>query len=122
MIIAIPVVKTTDRVLIYPHFGRTPYFAFVEVVNNKYRVLKIEENPYKDHEHGRGKGIVGYLLSHNVEAVIVSGIGYNAFNNLRSVGIKIYYIESEKPLTLDEVLKQFIEDKLTEAHKPPGKH
>ena len=61
---AVPVVKSGEKHLLVPHFGRAPSFAVAEVEESGYRVVEVFENPHTLHEHGRGAAVVGELGSH----------------------------------------------------------
>ncbi|MEM2021523.1 MAG: NifB/NifX family molybdenum-iron cluster-binding protein [Zestosphaera sp.] len=117
--IAVPLLKSGGVSYVYPHFGRAPYFALADVSGDGYRVISVEENPHLSHEHGKSEGLINYLLSRRVEAVIVSGVGRRAFENLRGSGIKVYYtLDPGRLTTLEEVLEAFVQGKLKEAQGP----
>ena len=127
MIVALPVVKTSDRILLYPHFGRTPYIAYVDVRDREYKVISIEENPYARVEGGgKGKAILNQLLSKRVEAVIVLSIGYGMFQHLKTTGITVYRLRIENRIpSLEEALELFINgqvEKVSEHDVERGHH
>lgn len=67
----------------YDHFGRAPYFAIVDTESN---ALEIVANTEEDHEHHEDHHSQ-LLKSHDVDAVICSGIGRRAVAALARAGI-----------------------------------
>lgn len=121
MIVAVPVLKIGESYYLSPHFGRAPYFAFVEVEGNRYRILEVVENPYMSHEHRRGVGVVNFIVSHRADTVIVVGIGHGAFTRLKERGVKIYYTPWNRGggvVALEEAMQTFINGGLEEAGEP----
>jgi predicted Fe-Mo cluster-binding NifX family protein len=124
MILGLPIIRAGEKYNLSPHFGRAPYFALVEVDGNEYRVLEVIENPHVKHEHGRGAGVIDLVTSRGVNALIVQGIGYSAFNLLRERGVRVYSAPEtlEGLITLEEAVKMFVEGKLEEAEGPRESH
>lgn len=114
MIIAIPVIKTKD-LIVSPHFSKSSYFLFVEISDGNYKTLDLIENPYINYEYGKGRAIIGLLMSRKVNAVIVGDIGPGMFHNLVNSGIKVYYASRGKEV--NDVIKAFIRGDLKEAVK-----
>lgn len=83
---------------VYPHFGSAPCFALVESEDGSFHIVT---NDGETHEHGACHPAQD-LMSHNVDAVIVGGIGRGALMNLLAVGIRVYHSTAE---TLDEAIK-----------------
>ena len=88
VVIAVPVVKVGSEYYLSPHFGRAPLFALIEVSSNSYKIRNVVENPYAVHERGKGRGIVEFLVSQGVNAIIVLGIGYGLSTDLRSAELR----------------------------------
>lgn len=123
MIIGVPVVRGRgDKIYLSTHFGRAPLFAFIEVSGRDYRIVSIEENPAaRERERGvRGQRVVEFLSRHGVEAVITREVGPGAFYRLRESGIKVYtpVIENRGLVELEEVLRAFIEGRVSELTGP----
>jgi Uncharacterized conserved protein len=121
MRIAVPVVKSGDKILLVPHFGRAPSFAIIDLDGNSYRIVEIFQNPFLTHSHGRGVGVVNELVKKGVNTLISLGAGYGAYYRLRELGIKIYYVtppQGKKTLTLQEALEMFLTGKAEEATGP----
>ncbi|NAZ24850.1 MAG: dinitrogenase iron-molybdenum cofactor biosynthesis protein [Thermofilum sp.] len=121
MRIAVPVVKSGDKILLVPHFGRAPSFAIIDLDGNSYRIVEIFQNPFLTHSHGRGVGIVNELVKKGVNTLVSLGAGYGAYYRLRELGIKIYYVtppQGKKTMTLQEALEMFLSGKAEEATGP----
>ena len=103
MIIAIPTLD--DRGLdaeISEHFGHAPYFTIIKIDKEKPKDGEVKKNSFNDEEckvivvsnHEEGghtcAGPVNKLLQHQVQYLLVSGIGGGAFNLLQSQGIQLY--------------------------------
>jgi predicted Fe-Mo cluster-binding NifX family protein len=121
MRIAVPVVKSGDKILLVPHFGRAPSFAIVDLEGNSYKIVEIFQNPFLTHSHGRGVGIVNELAKKGVNTLVSLGAGYGAYYRLRELGIKIYYVtppQGKKTMTLQEAIEIFLAGKAEEATGP----
>jgi len=96
MKVAVPVTSNKEPYIISSHFGRSRYFALVEIKEGGYEVEVLENPAFKERgagmrEHGgHGRTAVSFVGSLGVEAVIVKSIGYGAFYNLKDLGIKVY--------------------------------
>ena len=87
MKIAIPVIENNkEESRISEHFGRAPYFAFVELKDDKTHTFEIEENPFEDHSLG---DIPRYLHDKNVDLIVVRNIGKKALNFFEEYNIKV---------------------------------
>ena len=74
-----------DGVLAY-HFGRCPYFTFVEVDGEKIKKVTIQENPYVDsHEPGQ---VPQYIHSQGAEMIVAGGMGPRAQEWFANLGVK----------------------------------
>ncbi|MFH1488043.1 MAG: NifB/NifX family molybdenum-iron cluster-binding protein [Pseudomonadota bacterium] len=71
---------------VYGHFGSAPHFILVDSDLGTYEALG---NPDRVHEHGQCQPMAA-LGGHEVEAVVVGGIGAGALRKLNAAGIKIY--------------------------------
>lgn len=60
---AIPITNTTQKQYVFPHFGKAPAFAIVEIDDSSYRVISIVENKYASHEQGHGHTIINELVN-----------------------------------------------------------
>jgi len=121
MRIAVPVVKSGDKILLVPHFGRAPSFAIIDLDGNSYRIVEIFQNTFLTSSHGRGVGIVNELVKKGVNTLVSLGAGYGAYYRLRELGIKIYYVtppQGKKTMTLQEAMEMFLTGKAEEATGP----
>ncbi|TYB93724.1 MAG: dinitrogenase iron-molybdenum cofactor biosynthesis protein [Kosmotoga sp.] len=76
MIIAIPVSENKgENSIISEHFGRSPYYAFVETEKDEIKSISVEENPFSSHDPG---DIPSYLESKGASVVITQGVGRRA--------------------------------------------
>jgi predicted Fe-Mo cluster-binding NifX family protein len=46
LIVGVSVIRARGEYYLSPHFGRALFFAFVEVVGDKYRVLEVSTREY----------------------------------------------------------------------------
>jgi len=74
-----------DGILAY-HFGRCPYFTFVEVVDNDIKNVTVENNPYADsHEPGV---VPEYIHSKGAEMIVAGGMGPRAQEWFSQLGVR----------------------------------
>ncbi|MDK2786736.1 MAG: hypothetical protein PWQ80_1415 [Thermotoga sp.] len=108
MIIAIPVSENKGKDSpISEHFGRAPYFAFVEVENGKVLDISVEENPLaQDHVAG---AVPNFVKEKGAELVIVRGIGKRAFSIFETLGIKVIRGASG---TVEELVNRYLAGQL----------
>jgi len=71
------------------HFGHCDVFTFVDVENGKIKDVTIIPN--QEHVQGGCMVPVNLLAEHNVNALIVGGIGMRPLMGFRQVGIDVYY-------------------------------
>jgi len=126
--IAVPCVKSGEKLYVSMHFGRAPFLAIYDV-DGEAKLVKLERIPYggeHEHEHGHGHGhggghaIMDLIANYGVEAIIAYNLGYGAFYRLRDAGVKIYLVDRTIPV--EEALKLLIEGKLREASEPREHH
>ena len=70
---------------VYDHFGSAPFFAMMDADSGR---LEIVRNTDLDHRHHSCHHIDG-LKTHNVDALVCSGVGRRAFAALREAGIDV---------------------------------
>ena len=71
---------------VYGHFGSAPCFA---VVDSETMTVERLSNRDKEHVHGACSPMKA-LAGHNIDAILVGGIGIGALLGLRAAGIKVY--------------------------------
>ena len=122
-------VVTEDEVKISQHFGRAPYYVVVTVENGK--IVKKEkrnkaghhtagshdcheDQSCHDEKHGmdaasqtKHAGMLANIL--DCQVLIAGGMGYGAYESLKSSGIEPIITDSE---SIDEAVKLYLEGKL----------
>ncbi|MBN1134787.1 MAG: cation diffusion facilitator family transporter [Methanosarcinaceae archaeon] len=88
--VAVPVM-TQDGLHSKPtgHFGRAPYYIFVEMKNNEIKRWKIEENVSASLERKKGVKTAEFLKNKNTNVLIVREIGGGPFHVLHDSFVKI---------------------------------
>ncbi|WP_419175708.1 NifB/NifX family molybdenum-iron cluster-binding protein [Desulfosediminicola sp.] len=71
------------------HFGHCDVFTFVDLVNGEIDSVSTVENV--SHVQGGCMVPVNLLASHNVDVLIVGGIGMRPLMGFRQVGIDVYH-------------------------------
>jgi len=71
------------------HFGHCDVFTFVDVENGEIKNVSILQN--QEHVQGGCMVPVNLLAAHNVNALIVGGIGMRPLLGFRQVGITVYH-------------------------------
>jgi len=71
------------------HFGRCDTFTLVELENGQVMSVWVIDNP--PHEEGGCLRPVELLASHNVNALVVAGMGARPLAGFRDVGIDVYF-------------------------------
>jgi predicted Fe-Mo cluster-binding NifX family protein len=84
------------------HFGHCEVFTFVDVEGGE--IKQVTAVPNQSHVQGGCMIPVNFLASHNVNALIVGGIGMRPLMGFRQVGVEVYHdaIRSEiRPVVQD---------------------
>ncbi|MDK2373288.1 MAG: NifB/NifX family molybdenum-iron cluster-binding protein [Candidatus Korarchaeota archaeon] len=84
-------------------FGRAPYIAIVEKVEEGVREVKVESNPYAQLPGGAGPALANFLQEKGVSIVLASDVGPNAAVTLTSAGIR--WIPVPAGVTVEEALE-----------------
>jgi len=92
---------------VYSHFGSAPVFV---VVDTELQKTVTVNNRDLNHVHGACSPIKA-IGGHDIEAVVVGGIGAGAIRGLNAAGIKVYGSVKD---TVKDNLALFIENKLPE--------
>ena len=71
---------------VYGHFGSAPSFVLIDTDTNHLNVI---DNADQHHAHGTCSPIKA-LGGHNIDCVVVGGIGSGALMKLNQSGIKVY--------------------------------
>lgn len=75
---------------VYGHFGSAPAFVIVETENNAVTIINNKE---EHHGHGACNPLKKFN-NHQIDALVVGGIGMGALNVLTQSGIKVYHAQS----------------------------
>lgn len=87
MRLCIPVKRNLmDESEVYGHFGSAPAFILVDTDANSITAI---DNSDREHTHGMCDPVKA-LGVHEVDGVVVAGIGGGALNRLRGAGITVY--------------------------------
>jgi predicted Fe-Mo cluster-binding NifX family protein len=71
------------------HFGHCDVFTLVDVENGE--IKEVSTIPNQEHVQGGCMVPVNFLAGHNVNALIVGGIGMRPLMGFRQVGIDVYH-------------------------------
>lgn len=91
--------------LVYGHFGSAPSFVMID--SDSGDALEII-NRDADHTHGNCSPLKA-LDGHEIDCIIVGGIGAGALNKLMAAGMSVYKAENA---TVEENLALFNKDRL----------
>jgi len=97
-------------------FGRCPYFLIVDIEDKKIKEVKAIENTAAMQAGGAGITAAQTVANEKVEGVISVNFGPRAFDVFSQLGIKVYQGQGK----IKDVIKQFIDGKLTEITIPTG--
>ena len=98
------------------HFGRTPYFAFVDVAADN-SLEFVEAVPNDAHEKGHG-AIVDLIKQHGAQAIVVANIGAPMLENLKSAGLVTY--QNREEATVEGAARAFAECRVLPAQGHAG--
>jgi predicted Fe-Mo cluster-binding NifX family protein len=71
---------------IFGHFGSAPGFVVVDIVTSEFTSIN---NSDQVHQHGACNPVAG-LGGHQVDAVVVGGIGGGALHKLNASGLRVF--------------------------------
>jgi predicted Fe-Mo cluster-binding NifX family protein len=71
---------------VFGHFGSAPQFVVVDMVTNEITAIN---NSDQIHEHGACNPVAG-LGGHQVDAIVVGGIGGGALQQLNRSGLRVF--------------------------------
>ena len=92
------------------HFGHCDVFTFIDVENGEIKKVSTIQN--QEHVQGGCMVPVNLLASHNVNALVVGGIGMRPLMGFKQVGINVYH-DSQRP-EIKPVVEDLIAGKLPE--------
>ena len=106
------------------HFGHSPYFAFVELEDQKVSSIDVVANPYLE-RHSRGQA-PAFVKEHGAEVVLSGGMGPGTTGHFKDHGIQTAGGASG---TVQQTLDAYFKGELSEAvpchdhehHRGPGR-
>lgn len=98
-------------------FGRCSYFLVVDTDNMQSEVY---ENKYKSESQGAGISASQFLIKKDIDAVVASNIGPNAFNVLDSGDVDVYQFSGNIKDGVEKFKGDEL-DRLNEASNSRGK-
>lgn len=87
------------------HFGHCAYFTIVTIEDGEIKEVTTVKNVDHD-EYGCG-GIIDYVMTLDVDAILTAGMGRPPLTRFTAAGITVY-AETESPL-VGQVIKRFID-------------
>jgi predicted Fe-Mo cluster-binding NifX family protein len=96
--------------LVAEHFGRCPFFAFVDVENEEVKAVEIVDNPYF-HAHQPGQ-VPGFINEQGANMMLSGGMGGRAIQFFKQFGVGA---ATGAFGTVRTALENYFEGKLTEA-------
>ena len=84
------------------HFGHTPWFTLVEIEDGKVKSATPVKNA--DHDTVGCGGVIEYVASLGIDAILTAGMGRPPFMRFSNMGIKVY-LENHTPYVGDVVDK-----------------
>jgi predicted Fe-Mo cluster-binding NifX family protein len=110
--------------MVAQHFGRCPYYVFVNVEGNDMKCIETKENPYFDsYEPGV---VTHFIAKENANVIIASGMGPRAIEWFEKLGVQpITGISGKVKVVLDKYLENKLSgakpcDEQPQVHKHHG--
>ncbi|MDA8430453.1 MAG: diguanylate cyclase [Geobacteraceae bacterium] len=75
---------------VYGHFGSAPGFVVVDMITSEVTAIN---NSDQIHQHGACNPVAG-LGGHQVDAIIVGGIGGGALHKLNASGLRVFQAQT----------------------------
>ncbi len=110
--IAIAATGNSKQDQVDSHFGRCPYFFFVDTENEEYHAV---ENQAQKAYGGAGISAAQLIVDSKAEAVITKNIGPKAVSVLSQTDVDIYLAEKEQ--NIEQALNAFKKGKLEKIIK-----
>ena len=99
------------------HFGRCPYYVFVEIEDGEIKNVEVKENPYfTSHVPG---AVPQFIASEGVNVIIAGGMGPRAIDWFTRLGIQPVAGVSGK---IRDILNDYLADKIQLGAEPCGEH
>ncbi|MBW1790830.1 MAG: NifB/NifX family molybdenum-iron cluster-binding protein [Deltaproteobacteria bacterium] len=94
------------------HFGQADVFTIIDFENGQVSEVSTVGNV----EHGSGGCMVPvkHLKEHDVDVLVVGGMGMRPLQGFNEVGIKVFYADREEFQNVQAVVDGFLQNKLPE--------
>jgi len=116
MKIALSSIGSSEKDLLDPRFGRCNYFL---IYNSMGELLKAIENKGQFSAGGAGIAAAQQIVDEDIGIVITGSMGPNAFNIMKSSGIKVY---QGQEIPCKESIEQFNRGQLSEIGEAGPSH
>jgi len=93
------------------HFGRCPYYTFVNVDGDQVADVQVLANPYFN-SHVPG-AVPEFIKSHNVHVMIAGGMGPRAIQLFNQFGIEV--VTTSAQWLLEDLLTAYLRGEITGA-------
>lgn len=100
------------------HFGRAPYFLFVNLRQRKIKGYYFLQNPYKERPVRAGLATSKLIVNQRSDILITKEIGEISFHTLRDNLVDVYQAKGK---TAQEVIDYFIKGELSQLQKATRK-
>ncbi len=107
--------KGIESMLAY-HFGRCPYYVFVDISGTEVKNTESKENPFFN-SHGPGV-VPKFIADEKAEVIIAGGMGPRALEWFKRLGIKAI---TTQPRKIKDILQDYFAGKLHGA-EPCNEH
>ncbi len=88
------------------HFGRSPYYAFIDIEDNEIKNIEVKPVPFAEHRPG---DLPNFVKENKGEVVIAYGMGGRAIDFFNQLGIKVVTGAQGR---VGEIVKAFLNEKL----------
>ncbi len=99
------------------HFGRCPYYVFVDVEDGEVRNVEVTENPFY-YDHGAPGQVPGFIANRGVDVMVSGGMGPRAIGFFEQLGVQAATGASGR---VRDVLKAYLRHELQGA-EPCDEH
>ncbi|MFW6266585.1 MAG: NifB/NifX family molybdenum-iron cluster-binding protein [Halanaerobiales bacterium] len=97
-----------------PRFGRTPYFAVVDLEEESLEFIK---NSAQNAASGAGVEAAQLVADQKADIMFTPNIGPKAFSGLQSLNLEIYMAKG----TIEKAVKDYKNDELKKVSKPTNR-
>ena len=88
------------------HFGRSPYYAFIDIEDNEIKNIEVKPVPFAEHRPG---DLPNFVKENKGDIVIAYGMGGRAIDFFNQLGIKVVTGAQGR---VGEIVKAFLNEKL----------